>query len=712
MGQVSTQLLDSWHDGVVTSMEPDAIPPSAYSRGYNAALTSIGGGKAVVMKRLGLGTLNRIQLTGASAVVGIHEFKQFSGGGFTAHRLLVSDNGRLDVLNTDGTTSVVDATAFTASATQEHLPSFADANNCCFIVNGTDAVKYDGTDLTNFGIAAPLTAPTLADAGSAGLHDGTYEARVTYANSLTGAESSAGPTSGTVTLVTNQIAWTNVPVSPDAQVDTRYLYIRNTTTQSNFYYVGTIANNSGTTATTNVADGSLTEVGPDEFENGPAPDGALYLAWHHARMFAATTANLHYSQLPDLDGIPHPEAFDAEAFEPINPDDGQKITGIISVFDLVVVFKSDSMYALVGDDPDTWSIRLIDATVGCLAHRSIIIAEGKLYWWSEHGPMVWDGSGAPTAVGSPFISNTISPEVLATSPSVVNKICAADDIIAQRIIFAVPELSVTRNTRMLPFSYELSRWESDKWDPMDVASLGRFEDSNGLPYVTLGGYAGQVFQLGSAANDGVATGTLQGTFVAAGSSVTTVTDGTATFDTTGGGLIERKVTIVNSAGEAVDTARPRITSNNGTSFTMAAAVNNLTAAETYTYYIGGPAFDWYSPWLTQESAFMKKRYMFLYMQLRPTNTVSDMLVDTYVNYNLNPTTARTQTFTTDAGSGTWDVSLWDVGLWDSSLAEQQRFRIGRTGVALLVRMRHYAPDTEFDFLKLGIISEMLSERLG
>lgn len=706
MGEIARQILDDWSTGCVNSMEPDQIPATAFIRGRNVAMTSIGGGKAVVMKRKGMRLINATQVTGATALVGQHEYKRLSGGGFTASHLLVSDSGRLDKVATDGTLTTISATAFTSSSTQEHLPSFADAQNLCFIVNGTERKKYDGTSLTSFGIAAPATAPTLADSGVAGSHNGTYEARVTYGNSGAGSESSAGPTSSTVTVTNKKINWTAIPVSSDAQVDTRYLYLRNTSTQANFYLAATIADNTTTTAQTNLTDATLITIGPDADENDEPPAGVKYLAWHRSRMFAADDTQLYYSKTE------FPEAFDAANYEPVDPDNSQKITGIVSAFDLLVIFKSNAMYALVGDDPDTWSIRQIDASFGCVAHRSIIFANGALFFWSEQGPAVWAGSGKPELLGQPFIAETISFENLSASAATVANICGAEDIQNQRIMWAVPELGQSHNTLILPFNYRLQRWESDGWDPIEVASMAVVEDTNGTPWVVLGGYAGQTFRWWDATNDGVASGTTSGTFVASAGTVTVVSDLTAAFDITGGGLTARKVTICDASGDPVDTVRPAITSNTATSFTMVSSVGNLVNGATYTYYIGGPAFDFETGWLTGADALFKKRFQFLYIQLRPTNSVSNLRINTYVNYNMNPSGATSQTFAFDASTGQWDVDLWDSALWDSALTTTERYRVGRTGISFLARLRHYVPDTEFTLQRIGMQYENLSERIG
>lgn len=713
MGAILRELLADWSEGVNNSVEPDAIPKAAYIRARNTALTSIGANRAVVMKRKGMTILNPTAITGASAVVGIFEFRERNGSSFISHHLAVSDNGRLDQFDPDtGALTTISASAFTASTTQEFLPSFAVAGNRCFIVNGTDAKKYDGTSLTQIGIDAPLTAPTITASAVAGLHNGTYEARVTYYNTGSGQESSAGPTSSTASPANKKIDWTSIPVSADPQVDERRLYIRNTGTQSNFYLADVVPNNSATTFTTNVADSSLTELGPDTLENNPPLDGVKFACFHKSRLFLADTENLYYSKLDQV------ESFDPDAFETPNPSDGQAITGLISIFDLLIIFKTNSVYVLVGDDPDTWAIRPIDNTVGCCTSRSIVPTEGVLYWWSEQGPVSWNGGlDKPVLLGPPYIQQTISPDNLSFDAEDLSKVTGSLDVIEDRIMWAVPQVNQERNTLILPYSHRLSRWESDGWDPMDASCLSTVDGADGRPFVVLGNYAGQLFHYGNADNDGVEAGTTSsGTFVAVGTSMTTITDLAATFSTTGAGLHERKVTIVDSdTEEEVDytSVRNRIASNTATTFTLNVAVGNLIDGHTYRYYIGGPAFDWETAWYHQDDPFSKKRYQFVYTHFRAGGSLSNLKIHFYYSYDINPDTATLHTVTTDFDVELWDEVDWDDAVWSGGSDEiQMRFRVGRTGTALLVRMRHFIPDAELTVLKLGIMAEMLSEKIG
>lgn len=705
MGALSTFTYSDWASGVITSMEPDAVPANGYIKGKNTALMSIGGGRAVVRKRLGVASINGTPVTGTPEIGGLHEYRKLVAQDTVTYRMLCSDTGRLDTVDltaaTYGTLTNISATAFTPRTVYGEVFQFADANNLCYIVNGTDQVKFNGTVVQNIGIIAPLAAPAVA-AGAAGTADGTYEGRVTYGNSAAGTESSAGPTSATVTVGANTLNWSAIPVSPDTQVDRRYLYIRNTATMAEFYLAGTVSNNTATTASTNFLDVALTTIGPSTTENNPPPDNIKFIAFHKSRLFLADLTNVYYSKLDNI------EAFDPLAFESPDPDNGQQIRAIISFADMLVILKERSAYALIGDDPDFWAIRQIDPSVGCISPRGVKVADNQLFWWSEQGPVKWIGRGPVDNIGTPLIDNTLTPGGtnaadtgdLPYHQSDIYRLSAGVDIEESRIIWSLPTIlhstphdnTGTRNTVLLPFSTRLDRWESDGWDPMDISALDTWHDDDGVPFVVMGGYKGQIWRMDSGLYDGATTGTLTGTFVASGTTAATIT-GTG-FVATGSKLTERKVTIVDANGLPTS-FRPYISSNTSTVLTLSETVTGLTNGATYTYYIAGPAFDFESAWLTNETPFVKKRYRFVYMHTRSAD-VTDLRVDLYNSYQLT----------------TSSNSLIDINNNATEADLVSRVRVGLTGNALLMRLRQFKAGDELILLKLGLLTETLNDNLG
>ena len=684
---LGTAATGAWGAGVISSEDSTELAPNASPQGLNSALARSGLGLPFVQKRMGLTCLNQTPITGVPAINGAYQYSKLNG---TKFFLLASAGGRLDQW-TGTATATVDATAFTPSVASP--PAFVTAQDVCYMCNGTDAIKFDGTTVTQFGITRPVVGTLAGAAGAAGLPNGTYALAVTYYNSVTGHESSlSDPSSANVVVTNQQISWSNIPVSGDAQVTDVRLYVRNINTQANFYQAGSVTNGT-TTATTNTLDANLILTAPTVTSNNPPPAGINYLAYHNSRLFAATDSTLYYS------AIGQPEAFDPLAFVNINPSDGQKITGIYSDHEVLLVFKEDRFYIITGDsDPTNWQVQLIDPETGCAlgAFRTILSARSYTWWWSRHGLTRWDGSSQVDHIGLRLMGDTF--DVVNGAAFVAASAAFSEP--QQRLYFALPGVGQTRATFIIPFNVALDVFEATQWDPMDAATLAQGLDSNGDIQVYLGGYAGQFFQLWSSNNDGVMAGTMTGTIIPSGTTLTGVTDSGATFDITGGGLVERRVTLIDVNGFAM-AVRPRITANTATTLTFDNTLTGLTPSSPYTYVIGGPNFQWDTPWRSFELAWVKKRYEFLFVLFKGPNYGTAAYVDMLFDYN-DPG-AKTVTFTTSAASqgALWDSAIWDTDVWDFTSNLQRRFRVSRTGFAHMIRVRNAAVNQPFALLLLG-----------
>lgn len=699
MGKILYHVQDNWAGGVNTAAQPDQVGPITSPRALNTALAFTSVGTAAIGKRRGMSVMNTTPTTGEEAIQGQYEFRLLSGGAFTKYHILIDSTGALYTMDTDGVVTTVDASALGPIG---YFPSFATMNNLCFMAIGSAQKKFNGTSVQAFGIVEPSTAPTLA-VGAAGTPNGTYESRVTFYNSATGHESSAGPTSGTVTVVSQRITFSSIPVSADTQVTSRKVYLRNTATMANFYLATTISDNVTTTYSHNAADSTLITLGPDTAENDPPPATVKFLAVHRSRMFAADDTALYYSK------VSFPESFDPDFTEPVNPNDGQAITGIHAAHDVLIIFKSSSMYALVGDGPDDWAIRLVDPDIGTTSHRSVVTVEGRTYFWSEQGPMVWDGEGRPTPIGRPLIEATIAPAEL--NGELLIHVAAAADLAYQRVMFAVPSVGQTKLDLILPYNYRLGVWESEQWDPVNVGSFGVADDDVGRPWVFIGSNAGQVFKWWNADVDGVADGTTTtGTFVATDVTMTSITDTAASFDITGGGLVERKVTFLDPDGRAIGGMRRYVTANTATVLSLSSAINDLVTGYTYTYIIGGPAFELDNAWGYFDLPFHKKRYEFLFVEAITSSDSVVIICDIAFNYDQNPGQSHDLEFVVTSTSSVWDSAIWDSSIFADVQNIGVRKRVGKTGKSYRVRLRNYYPNQPMLVTKVGMQAALMTTK--
>jgi hypothetical protein len=676
MGRQIRDNIPDWAGGVVTSGLSSRQPPVTSPRGYNSILTSIGLAGATPSKRPGMAVVNAANASiFAGSIIGQYEYRTVAAGVFTRYHVYLGSDGRVGVLASDpggaGTVTSITLSGMAGGAP----PDFATAKNLCFVANGTNRAKLRGTVLESFGLSRPLTAPT-AVSGAAGVMDGEYDIRYTFVNGNTNHESSASD-SGSVTVSLQQISLSTIVASADSQTTKRRVYIRHRASQTEYRLAATINDNTSTTLTLNVDASSLIILGPDTAENDVPPVGTRFMTWWNSRMITADDGNIYWSKKN------FPESFDPENTEPVGAEDGQKITGIAVYSDVLLIFKNRSVWVLSGLSPDSWRLRLLFNDYGCAAHRSIVTAGGSIYWWSEKGPVKWDGQGQPTAIGTLLLGD------ISVNPLYLSLVQGTEDVNNQLVMWTYPEATQTRCTRLLPFSYKLSAFVSDKWDPMDIASLVNVEDQNGKRWVYLGNYNGQMFRFNDGTNDGVASGTVTGTFVASGTTAATIT-GTG-FLTTGAALQQRMVSVEDSNGQLV--SRSRISSNSATVLTLAATITGLTDGATYTYYIGGPNFEWDTIEVDVQ-AFMRKRMRFAFASVDNTGATIGMDVFT----STHPTTPQiSHSFT--ATDGTKDTVT-------------VRKPVSEVGLTWLMRIRNRAANTTLNLYEVGMESELLTSKLG
>lgn len=709
MGQLVSQTWRNWHDGVITAVNTDEVPPTASPRGRNSALTRVGPGRALPAIRHGCTTVNETPISGSPVVHGQIEFKAYSTvtGAYTTYHLLVSDGGRLDYKDSSATTAVFDSTAATPFSSGSYRPDAAVASNAAYICNGQASnnkkayINGGNRRVHNWGIDRPTVGTMSGAAGAAGTPNGTYELRVSFGNSVTGHESSNSDTaSATVTVTNDRIDVSNIPVSADAQVDQRFIHVRNTATMTQFYRAATIANNTDTTATLEFDDADLITLAPDTAENDPPP--TLHTCeWHNSRMFGAgpdDPTKLVYSKLGK------PEAFDPDAYELVNPIDGQSIVATHASHGVLVVFKTNSVWLLIGDDPASWELRVLSNETGCSSKQGIVTVRGRTYWWSEQGMASWDGVSARIELAAQeLLQPSVDDEAL--NFTYLGNVVAAVDISNRRVMFAVPGTGETRNTLIIPYSFILERFEAEYWDPLDIASIATIDDGLGNPTVYIGGYTGQIFKWWDGFNDGVPSGTVTGTVTSATS--TTLVDSTAAFVTTGGSLIGRYAYAIDSTSRVVQ--RRRITANTATELTITPAWT-YTPNTTYTYVVGGINFSWDTNAEDFTAPFASKRLRKIFIQVSVDNNDTTIYVD--LIRDQAATVSTTRSFTVDSGGAIYGVSIYGVDRYGGGRAQSVQSWLSTMANAGTLRVRVLHANKSMILYKLGLTGELLDDNLG
>lgn len=99
-------------------------------------------------------------------------------------------------------------------------------------------------------------------------------------------------------------------------------------------------------------------------------------------------------------------------------DDSDSIMAITPLFGSLIIFKKNSIYQFYGNSIETFTVNLINNSVGCLVEKCCVTAEGYVYFFGPNG--LWRISNSYSAE---YLSNKILPffQYLSFSSSGINK---------------------------------------------------------------------------------------------------------------------------------------------------------------------------------------------------------------------------------------------------------------------------------------------------
>jgi hypothetical protein len=717
-----------WSLGVITSAEPDDEQlKHALVRADNAQFTSIASGKAKPKTRDGLSLVNQTPLSNTSAtagpvIIGGGHYPYKAAGVTTNYTLVVQANGDVHLLLDDGSGTTIAPTESFVGLLGADIGAISTAlmSNRLFVLDtegGSASLKNDAE--VAWGVPVP-TGLSLA-AGAAGGMTGDYEIRITGWNNQTAAESDVSDIA-TITLAAQKL---DITVDAEAVGDTHLffrVYIRKPVLGAQFFRVlsGTgydateqgfpLASAGATVSTTiDLSDGDIEGLllpPPQLNAHGLPPSGGKYVAVFARRLFVADSDGVYWSELDK------PDAFNPASYEPIKSRDprGGDVVGMRVHNKKLHIFTETARITLTGDaDLRSWIWDTEDATVGAVADSAIVTYEKVMVWWDkESGPVLLDSADVTQFIGHDRIRAQVGPASLNVAELSKVRLTALDG----RVVFAVPELSQTRRTLMLSFHTELGNWESTRWDPMDPGVIFASVTTGKEDRLYLGNYNGQLFRLLDGNTDGVRSGTNRGTFVAAGTSVSSISDAEAAFDVSGAGLIERKVTILDADGLPITgSQRPRITANNATSITLSDAVSGLEEGETYTYLIGGADMVVETYWDHLGAPFVKKRFDRVFFEFRAAEGVAEINVAVAVNFDSTQTRdTNVSEELSDSASGIWDLSDWDAFYWDGPAEVTYSLPVIKSGRNYRVQFRSPYPEQSITILKVGMLAHRLADR--
>jgi hypothetical protein len=300
-----------------------------------------------------------------------------------------------------------------------------------------------------------------------------------------------------------------------------------------------------------------------------------------------------------------PEAggFDGEAFRfrrelPAK----ERLTCHIPYRGMLVLFYNEGAYAISGESsPDFDSYRMSTEPVftglGCVGGMAAVEVGGILYFLSLRGPARWDGAGQPQVIpglGDDFLTGLAPAQLANCTVGWANG----------RIRFAVPETGETCPSKVYLLDLATGTWWPETYN--HPSCYLHDLDVTGKPACFHG--AGNFIVQDDTGDQDLcddADGTVQGTSTAY--ATTSLTDGAATFVTTGDGLKECYVHIFSATG--THKGSRKISSNTATQLTWATALAGQAVGDVY--YIGSVWAYWRTKDFQPEDRLQHNEEVFL-----------------------------------------------------------------------------------------------------
>lgn len=473
--------------GVVATTPSDKLAPTMSPRAINTAYRAVPAGGMMLSRRPGYALLATLSAAASSSsICGMNRYRYDDGSSRAQYRIGITTDGLVWSLEGGGAAITVESGGdeFTNAYLTQDVYDFDEANNKLFFANGAEngfVYRLSGAATLfcrKIGLSAP-SAPTKNTDG-VGNATGTFDFALTWYDANTGLESSRSSSLEGQSLSSRSITLNRNNTSPPARATHWRVYVRRQESGPDYWLASSIAISGGVGEPTptyvyNLTLAQFNVLGtraPTTTENNRPPSGTHSLCWHQSRMFYTDGANLWYSKLGQ------PEQVDAQAFEYVNPRDGERITALHSLSEnTLAVFKETSIFLVVGDSPQNWEIRATGASLGSITPR-VVMGDGLMAFWSTEGPAVWDGSGEPLLLANATVEYFKRRGTL-TINTLNGEYHIAFDPVEHRFLFSVPTSTTDAIYTVLPWNTQLKCWEALAWDLPSVRSFAVMESIYG-----------------------------------------------------------------------------------------------------------------------------------------------------------------------------------------------------------------------------------------
>ncbi len=241
-------------------------------------------------------------------------------------------------------------------------------------------------------------------------------------------------------------AWTNLDTGFTSDLQTEFIAANN-----KMYILNGTDNIHSFDGTSTTLNSCLTDLGSS------IPKAKYGIFWKNY-MFVCGDANLSGTDYPSrvyFSNLADPDTWTTGTdYFDVNISDGQPITGIKTLGELLIIFKRRSYYIMSGSTPADWRIsgsvnnlQSVDGAIGCVSHRSIVQVGNDVWFMSDDGMRSVrrneDASTPQTGIVSAWVDGTMK----SMNKSSLDLICAT--LFNKRVYIAYPTSADTYNTEVL-----------------------------------------------------------------------------------------------------------------------------------------------------------------------------------------------------------------------------------------------------------------------
>lgn len=706
--------------GFMDTPEADTLPPGSSPDAKNCLLVSVEnqlnnfGGvdkrRAVIRRDPGALLLNPTAIASKKSVDGLFEFLRENAAG----QLIAACNGALSLY--DNLTSFAAITGGTGFTPGNSVRMSVFRNNA-FFCDGSQNLRYNGTQCFGTGFAAPTGAPGLADGGAGGaLGAATWEGFAVWYDSVMDHPSDWSQIATQLVLGANrQRQWTKPTGAPPANVDNWRIFCRRVdTNERNYFLVGTVPIGTAT-FTESISDLARTIPSDNVNENLPPSQAfAIMQEWKGFCLGVPSASSM----------LNVSKQFDAESWNPKNQfpvggkGDSKPVRSIRKYGDDVVIQKPRTSYSVFAPNGVLpFQIVPIHSSLGNVSQESAVEVRGWLYGWDEVvGPYRTNLTD-----WHPLADNRIANTAASVNRLALDQIRAEHDPIHNLIIWAVPTSSARKRT-LLRYNYVLDRWLPPRTG-MEYSSLSQFTTTAGAAGVYFGDYWGRIYQMYTQESDGPPSGSLVARVLS--STMSTVTcdfeqtinaDGSVTtsstpvaFYATADGLAGMPYALVDSAG---NWTWGIIASNTGsvvTVDTINGTLLNPLPDSTWTLVIGGINGYWWTPPLDFDIPDMRKLARWFLVQARTAASTYSM--NMIVRLDQHVVDDQDFSIAFPIAGMAWGIGRWGIDTWGADPPEAMRkHRLMRSFAYIQFRFSNFLPNQPWVLTAYGLGADPLKDQ--